>query len=245
MVGLVDYVREGSEKVPLILSYGPDVSIGSVGYDNARVTLSVGYAIVNSGLSGENEGLRRQLEFGISSTQSWDVQISVKTQTGEESPSTIWSSFVGQAPASCPGSTAPKRLMLRFAHAKLQESEEMVRVKVSIERTSQSASSGLRINGIPVAIEPMGPIFNRRPLLEDTTTTSSAASLRTFSTVDSNKTTSNGLEPKKTGRALAAEKSIASLIRRNYICERGPRHPLMSRFYITVARTRSQMAISP
>lgn len=180
MVGLVDQVREGSEKVPVLLGYGPDVAIGPVSYDSSRVTLSVGYAIIRGGENVETEGMRRQLEFGVSSTQSWDVQIHVKTQHGEESPSTLWTSFVGQAPSYA--GVAPKRLILRFAHAMLTSSEEMVRVKVSIERTS-SATSGVRINGIPVTIESMEPDHPRRPLLEETASTS-GLSLRTFSTVD-------------------------------------------------------------
>ncbi|KAI9632439.1 uncharacterized protein MKK02DRAFT_30252 [Dioszegia hungarica] len=209
VVGLVDYVREGSEKVPVLRSYGPDVSIGSVGYDTSRVTLSVGYAIV-SGETGGNEHLRRQVEFGISSTQSWDVQIHVKTQHGEESPSTVWTSFVGQAPSNVAGQALPKRLVLRFAHAPLADGEEMVRVSVSIERTS--SSSGVRINGIPVTVEPMERPASKRPLLQDGAS-GSAISVNTLSTMES----PVQMEDHKSGRTLTAEKSIAGLVRRNYI----------------------------
>jgi hypothetical protein len=215
VVGLVDYVREGSEKVPVLLGYGPDVSIGNVTYDTTRVTLSVGYAIVDGGESGGVEGLRRQVEFGITSTQSWDVQIQVKTQHGEESPSRVWTSFVGQAPSTSSG-VLPKRLILRFAHPPLQPDEELVRVKVSIERTS-SSSSGVRINGIPVAIEPMEPQASRRPLLDETASTS-GISLHTMSTVDAAREDVDIKKP-TSGRHQAAEKSIAGLIKRNYICE--------------------------
>lgn len=219
VVGLVDYVREGSEKVPVLLSYGPDVSVGAVGYDTARVTLSVGYAIVNMGLFGENEGLRRQIEFGLSSTQSWDVQVQVRTQNGEESASTQWTSFVGQAPPSSTSSTAPKRLVLRFAHARLASSEELVRINVSIERTS-SSSPGVRINGIPVTIEPMAPLPTTRPVLTETASASgiSLRTLSTLGTVDPMNTTEGSVDmTRNPGRSAAAEKSIASMIRRNYI----------------------------
>jgi hypothetical protein len=220
VVGLVDYVREGSEKVPVLLSYGPDVSIGAVEYDTARVILSVGYSIVNDHLSGTNEGLRRQTEFGLSSTQSWDVQVHIKAQNGEESPSTVWTSFVGQAPPPSPGATAPKRLILRFAHAALQTDEELVRVKVSIERTSSSSSPGVRINGIPVVIEPMSTPGLRRPLLEETASTS-AVSLRTMSTVETMASIDSPKPKKQTDSVKTAtlERNIASLIKRNYICE--------------------------
>jgi hypothetical protein len=219
MVGLVDHVREGGEKVPVLSSYGPDVSVGSVNYDTARVTLSIGYAIVNMGLFAENEGLRRQVEFGLSSTQSWDVQIQVRTQNDEESSSALWTSFVGQAAPASSSLSAPKRLVLRFAHAPLGSSEELVRINVSIERTS-SASPGVRINGIPVTIEPMNPTPIRRPVLEETASASgiSLRTLSTLGTVDTIATNDGSVETKRNpGRSLSAEKSIASMIRRNYI----------------------------
>lgn len=218
VVGLVDQVREGSEKVPVLLDYGPDVSIGLVGYDTVRDTLSVGYAIVHGGTNPEKEGLRRQIEFGLSSTQSWDVQISIKLQSGEESPSTLWSSYVGQAAPSERGGTLPKRLILRFAHAQLQADEELIRVKVSIESTSHS-SSGIRINGIPVTIEPVEPHFlSKRPLLAETVS-ASGISLRSMSTMDSLPTQKSISADKL--RAPARERNIASLNRRNYICKSG------------------------
>lgn len=214
MVGLVDYVAEGSDKVPLLNNYGPDISISSVEYDTARVTLSVGYAVVNSGQEGE--GSSRQTEFSLSSTQSWDVQIHVKTQQGQQSSSTEWSSFVGQMSPISVKAAAPKRLVLRFAHAPLLPDEELVRVKVSIERTT-SVNPGIRINGIPVTIERMPARPPKRPLLDDNGS-SSAISLRTLSTVGPMTTDTVSLK-REGSRTAAAEKSIASLIRRNYICK--------------------------
>jgi hypothetical protein len=218
MVGLVNQVRDGSEKVPVLLDYGPDVSFGSVSYDPVRVTLSVGYAIVGTGYTGDGHAPRRQVEYGISSTESWDIQIHVKTQHGEESPSTSWTSFVGQSPPVSFGSPAPKRLVVRFCHASLMEHEELVRVKVSIERTSSSAS-GVRINGIPVTIEPMNIHVDKRPLLEETASTS-GVSLRTMSTMEPLSTRDVSSERRRSvDRSQAAGKGIAALIKRNYICK--------------------------
>ena len=243
VTGLVDYVREGSEKVPTLLGYGQDISVGSFGYDTARVTLSLGYAVVRG--EEDADGKRRQIEFGMSSTESWDVQIHVKTQHGEESISSVWTSFVGQAPAPLPGAKAPKRLVLRFAHAKLQEHEELVRVKVSIERTS-SSSSGVRINGIPVTVETMDAKSVRRPLLEDIQSTS-GISLRSLSTVDTQQTLDTA-ESRLIGsrRLPATERAIASMIKRNYICEclvisPARAHP---RLHLLAARARAQVASS-
>ncbi|KAK8861436.1 hypothetical protein IAR55_002255 [Kwoniella newhampshirensis] len=224
VVGLVEYVRDGSEKVPVLLGYGPDVTVGSVGYDTSRVTLSVGYAIVSGGQNPETEDLRRQIEFGLSSTQSWDVQITVKTQHGKDSASTVWNSLVGQAPTSVVGAAAPKRLILRFAHAQLEPGEELVRVNVSIERTT-SATSGVRINGVPVTIEQMQAHIPTRPLLEETASMTgiSLRTMSTMSTVESLPTTTTSREGSmvvrraESSRSEAALKGVASLIRRNYI----------------------------
>ena len=217
MVGLVNQVRDGSEKVPVLLDYGPEVSFGGVSYDPVRVTLSVGYAIVAEGHLGEGHVPRRQVEIGISSTESWDIQIHVKTQHGEESPSTSWTSFVGQSPPISHGGPSPKRLIVRFCHAALTEYEELVRVKVSIERTSSSAS-GVRINGIPVTIEPMSVHVDKRPLLEETASTS-GISLRTMSTMEPMSVNRMSSERRRSvDRSQAAGKGIAALIKRNYIC---------------------------
>jgi len=217
MVGLVNQVRDGSEKVPVLLDYGPEVSFGNVSYDPVRVTLGVGYAIVAGGHSGDGHVPRRQVEFGISSTESWDIQIHVKTQHGEESPSTSWTSFVGQSPPVSYGALPPKRLIVRFCHAPLTDYEELVRVKVSIERTSSSAS-GVRINGIPVTIEPMSTHVDKRPLLEETASTS-GISLRTMSTMEPMSINKMSSERRRSvDRSQAAGKGIAALIKRNYIC---------------------------
>lgn len=206
----------------MLLGYGPDVSIGSVSYDTSRVTLGVHYAIVNNGTeNAETESLRRQVEFGLSSTQSWDIQINVKTQSGKETPSTFWTSFVGQVPTVDPNTRAPKRLILRFAHSPLEPGEELVRVNVSIEQTTGS-TAGVRINGIPITIERMRPTDEtgqapKRPLLEDTASMT-GVSLRTISTIVDKQ------EGRKDEREGVVQKGISSLVKRNYICESSNAH---------------------
>ena len=221
IVGLVDFVREGSEKVPVMLNYGTDISIGDVNYDTDRFTFTVNYTIVKEFAdngTGE-EGVRRQIEFGLSSTQSWDVQIGIKAQQGEDAPSAFWSSYVGQAPSADYGYPAPKRLVLRFAHDQLGADEELTRVNVSIERTSASAASGVRINGIPVIVEPMTFQTNTRALLQETASIT-AVSLKTLSTLDT-VSIKNALPSNEvvSTRNLVSERNIASMIRRNYICK--------------------------
>lgn len=181
MVGLVDYTREGSEKVPVLRQFGPDVTVGSVTYDPARATLTAGYTII---------GDQSQVEFAFSPVQGWEVSVQTKA-AGR------WSAAVLQSGAG--------RLVLRITHAPL--TEELIRYRVSIESTS--ASAGVRVNGVPTAVEPLEPPAPKRPLLEDV---GSGISLRTFSTMDS-------VRVKRDDRELATEKSIASLVRRNYICE--------------------------
>ena len=217
VVGLVDHVREGSEKVPVLLGYGADVSIGAMDYDTARITLAVGYAIINPS-TPEEEGARRYIEFGLSSTESWDVQIHVKTQSGDDSSSAAWTSFVGRAPSLVPDGKAPKRLILRFSHAALDANEELVRVKVTIEQTATSSTPNVRLNGIPVNIQSMEQHRENRPVLQETASTS-AVSLKTISTKRSVHS-QDGKSVTRTGereRSPSAERGIASLVRRNYI----------------------------
>ncbi|EIW69033.1 hypothetical protein TREMEDRAFT_31220 [Tremella mesenterica DSM 1558] len=216
VTGLVDYAREGSEKVPVVLNFGPEVSIGSIGYDTARVTLSMGYAVVKGEVDGYGDGKRRQVEVGFSSTQSWDIQIHVKTQQGQESPSTVWTAIVGHAPPTDLGSKAPNRLILRLTHAPLQEHEELIRVKVSIERTSSSIS-GVRINGIPVTVESIDARAPQRRVLEETESTS-GISLRSIGSEETTQASGpTDVRMNGSGRSQAAEKAIASMIKRNYI----------------------------
>ncbi|WVO18047.1 hypothetical protein L204_105745 [Cryptococcus depauperatus] len=214
LVNLVNYMREGSSSVPVLLGYGPNVSIGTVAYDPSRVTLDVHYAIIDDCAENqETEGLRRQIEFGLSSEESWDVQVKVKAQLETESSSTMWSCFVGQAPALSPNSLLPKRLIVRFSHVPLKPEEELVRASVSIERTT-SSSAGVRINGIPMTIECMEPppsFLPDRPLLEETASIT-GLSLETLGTsVEKLK------EDEKQEKEDATQKEITSLIKRNYI----------------------------
>lgn len=223
LVGLVNYVRDGSEMVPVLLNYGKDIGISGVSYDTARVRLSANYAVVQS--EDRDDGTRRQIEFGLSSSLGWDIQLQVKTQSGEETASAGWSSFVGQSPPAFPGAAAPKRLVVRFVHSQLQLGEELVRVKVEIEQTASLATGGrVRINGNLVPVQHMESIVPLRNLLEGSPG-NSAISLAATETIESSRTGSpegsvTGLQFRK-GRDEATARSVASLIRRNYICECG------------------------
>ena len=175
MVGMVDYTREGSERVPVLQHFGQDISIGSITCDPARGSMSVGYVIVSD---------QGKIEFAMSQVPGWEVQVHSKDQS--------WLASVGQTGG---------KLVLRISHLPL--AEELVRYRVTIESTS--AFQGVRVNGTVATIEPLDPPVPKRPLLEGT----SSVSLRTFSTIES--------ETAKSPRNLAVEKSIASLVRRNYI----------------------------
>ncbi|BEI90231.1 uncharacterized protein CcaverHIS019_0303010 [Cutaneotrichosporon cavernicola] len=157
IVGLVDFVRDGSEKMPSLLSYGDSVIISDMSYDPARVMLSTSYNVIKT--DDIEDGTKRQLEFGMSSTLGWDVQIQAKNQNGEDSSSTMWNTFVGQLPPLVSGSPSPKRLLFRLNHAQLRGDDERVIVKVSIEQTASSPTRGrVRINGTPVPVQQMESI---------------------------------------------------------------------------------------
>lgn len=218
--GLVDFVREGSDKMPSLLSYGESVIISDMSYDPARVMLSTHYNVIKT--DDVKDGTKRQLEFGLSSTLGWDVQIQAKTQSGEESPSTGWMTFVGQSPPAVPGSAAPKRLVFRLVHAQLRGSDERVIVKVSIEQTASSSTGGrVRINGSPVPVQQMESIAPLRNLLDGSPGASAISLPATTNSEDTSRTGSpqESYEHLRRGRSIVAERSVASLIRRNYICE--------------------------
>ncbi|BEI82433.1 hypothetical protein CcaverHIS002_0303010 [Cutaneotrichosporon cavernicola] len=136
IVGLVDFVRDGSEKMPSLLSYGDSVIISDMSYDPARVMLSTSYNVIKT--DDIEDGTKRQLEFGMSSTLGWDVQIQAKNQNGEDSSSTMWNTF---------DLPSPKRLLFRLNHAQLRGDDERVIVKVSIEQTASSPTRG-RLNSM-------------------------------------------------------------------------------------------------
>lgn len=244
LVGLVNYVREGSETVPVLLDYGKDIGISGLSYDTGRVMLSTTYAVVQS--NDGSDGTRRQIEFGLSSNLGWDIQVQVKTQSGEETPSAEWSSFVGQSPPVIPGAAAPKRLVVRFVHSQLQPGEELVRVKLEIEQTASLSTGGrVRINGKVVPVQSMESVAPLRNLLEGSPG-NSATSLAETETTESSRTGSpdgsvTGLQYRK-GRDAATARSIASLIRRNYICEFAFQVKVDFRLYFTIAGARTEMA---
>ena len=80
MVGMVNYTREGSERVPVLQHFGQDVSIGSITSDPARGSMSVAYAIVSD---------HGAIEFALSQVPGWDVQVHSKEQS--------WTEITGQA----------------------------------------------------------------------------------------------------------------------------------------------------
>lgn len=199
----------------MLLDYGKDIGISGASYDTSRVMLSTSYAVVQSD-DGSSDGTRRQIEFGLSSSLGWDIQLQVKTQSGEETPSAEWSSFVGQSPPVYPGASAPKRLVVRFVHSPLQPGEELVRVKLEIEQTASLATGGrVRINGNPIPVQPMESIAPLRDLL-DGSPGNSAISFTGTETTESS--LAGSPEGSMKGRDAATARSIASLIRRNYIC---------------------------
>lgn len=238
LVSLVDYVRDGSEKVPVLLGYGEDIAISAVSYDPSRVTLSANYSVVKSDESAD--GTRRQMEFGLSSTQGWDVQLQIKTQTGGDSTSTGWSSFVGQSPPTIPGSEAPKRLVLRFVHSELESTEELVRVRVTIEQTATpTGNARVRINGHPVAVQQMESISSLKNLLDESPGASAVSLATVDTTTPSHAGSSDGsTEAKKKRRiTLAMQRGISSLIKRNYICELFPRSCSHARLHLSSTGT--------
>jgi hypothetical protein len=247
LVGLVDHIREGSDCVPRLSGYGKGVAMGSVAFDPVRVTLAVNYSIINdpdietegaesvraaSTLQGaealqmlrERRRLERKVEFSLSSTQSWDVRIHVRSHFQEDSDVASWTS---SAERSSSASDRSPQIVLRFSHPPLEPEEDLARVSVSVERTSSSgSSSSLRINGVPVTIQDLAPrsLQSMPPHLLRSTPSASGISLRTMSTANNSYSRPSSLKSDRTWtssrreRSPVSEKNLAGLIRRNYIC---------------------------
>lgn len=247
LVGLVDHIREGSDRVPILAGYGKGVAMGSVAFDTTRVTLSVNYSIINepdtgtesaessrsaSTLQGaealqtlrERRRLERKVEFSLSSSQSWDVRIHVRSHFRDDNDTASWTSSVERLASR---DRTPPQIILRFSHPPLEPGEDLARVSISVERTSSSgSSSSLRINGIPVAIEDSAPrsLHPVHPRLLRSSPSASGISLRTMSTANNSYSRPASLRSDRTWtssrreRSPASDKNLAGLIRRNYIC---------------------------
>ncbi|KAH9074795.1 hypothetical protein EDB83DRAFT_2353373 [Lactarius deliciosus] len=251
VLGLLKTTIKRRSRVPLLTGYGNGVAISRIRFDLNRESLTLEYSVIpededhhsthsSDNLQGldelhairEHRRLTRTVEFGIPLHEGWDIQIS--TQASSDKVSQLpWSASAYRGSSAEAGSTSggptsdTETLLYRVKHAALLNDHSLLKVQVVIER---SASSGLRLNGLPQSVE---SIEERNPaaylmspqMLQDATSTadisfhtvSSAATVRsTLSGSSASKGVSQPLRS-TTERSAAQEKSILSRVRRNYI----------------------------
>jgi hypothetical protein len=251
VLGLLKTAIKRRSRVPLTTGYGNGVSVSRIRFDLNRESLTLEYSIIPEdddhpsthtpdNLQGldelhairEHRRLTRTVEFSIPLKEGWDVQIS--TQASSDKVAQLpWSAraYRNSVAASISSSGSPvsdsDNLLLRVNHAAVLDDHSLLKVQIVIER---SASSGLRLNGIPQVVE---TIEERNPtsylmsqqMLQDATSTADVSFLTTSSNATGGSTLSGSSGSRavlqhprpNAGRTAAQEKSILSRIRRNYI----------------------------
>lgn len=137
-----------------------------------------------------------------------------------------WTTRANRGSSTLPSSTTSRpldKITFDVKHSPLPDENAILKVRVHIEH---SASSGLRLNGLPqkvVEVEERDPAsyYMSQSMLQDATSTAelsfqtvSTASTNGSATTVSSRTTER---PTRTERTPAAEKSILSRVKRNYI----------------------------
>ncbi|KAJ7623607.1 hypothetical protein FB45DRAFT_926218 [Roridomyces roridus] len=241
-LGLLKTVMKRGSRIPKLTGYGNGVSIERVRFQLDREALTVDYAIIpedeehpasGQGIDElhairEQRRLTRSIECVLPSGEGWDVQVSTKASS-EEVERLPWS--VRAIRSSSFPSTAEfseglplDQIVVRLSHAPLIDEHSVLKVRVVVEISGSSA--GLRLNGLPQTIQDVeerdpSSYFISKQILQDVSSTAdlsfnTTSSIHTTSSLGS--TTSEPTIPRPpTERSAAAEKSILSRVRRNYI----------------------------
>ncbi|CDO69690.1 hypothetical protein BN946_scf184851.g78 [Trametes cinnabarina] len=243
-VGLFKIVQDRGTRIPLLTGYGNGVTVERIRFAVDREALTVDYSIVPEDDDQQQPSehsleelhtireirrLTRAVEFSLSSAHGWDVQLS--TKGSEEVSQLPWTAHATR-PSSSPadsGSADQPKFILNVKHAPLPNDHSVLKVRVVIELSGPS--SGLRLNGIPQPIEELGArdpssFFISQSMFQDASSTAdksfaTQSSVATAATSTSRASTI-GLERPQISRTLtersaAAEKSILSRVKRNYI----------------------------
>ncbi|KAI8456997.1 hypothetical protein BY996DRAFT_4578948 [Phakopsora pachyrhizi] len=238
--GFVDYVRAQSTQIPIVSYYGHAIDLGSVSFDKAQEELNIQYSILPEELLLEGEEtdqgtvekpkiplskFHRSVELKLPADQGWDVQVKIDDKIAEIGDQTF--DFVAE---KLPGSY---RTALRISHAKIPEENQLMRVKVIVQRLA--GGSLIRVNEKPVQPNILELTFNGSSLqiLLDDTKSISNLSLSSQDSDDSKLVldTASDVDPLDSNRSptpivcskpVKAENSlrtavIAPWLRRSYI----------------------------
>ncbi|KAJ7460736.1 hypothetical protein FB451DRAFT_1270154 [Mycena latifolia] len=239
-LGLLKTVMKRGSRIPKMTGYGNGVSIERIRFQIDREALTVDYAIIpeeeehpasGQGIDElhalrEQRRLTRSIECVLPSGEGWDVQVSTKASSEEVErlPWTVRAIRSSSFPSSTELTLPLDQIVVRLSHAPLLDEHSVLKVRVVVERSGPSV--GLRLNGLPQTIQDIeerdpSSYFISQQILQDVSSTAdlsfnTASSMRTTSSVGS--TSSGPAIPRPpTERTAAAEKSILSRVRRNYI----------------------------
>ncbi|RXW24855.1 hypothetical protein EST38_g1024 [Candolleomyces aberdarensis] len=238
ILSLFKTVIKRGGRVPKLIGYGNGVSIERIRFQIDREALSVEYAIIpdddTHSLEGsqhgldelhqirENRRLTRSVECVLPSLEGWDVQVTLKASS-EDVEQLPWSAQAIKTNSNPSSIGPPDQLLLRITHAALLDDHSVLKVKLAIE--ASGGTRGLRLNGLPKKIldtEQRDPTSHTIPrqILQDIASAADL-SIRTASSVGTVASSISG-SPSLPGlsnpeRTAAAQKSILSRVKRNYI----------------------------
>jgi hypothetical protein len=243
-LGLLKTVMKRGGHVPKLTGYGNGVSIERIRFQIDREALTIDYAIIpeddevmaqHEHIQGmdevhalrEQRRLTRSIECVLPSSEGWDVQITTKASS-EEVEQLPWSAHAIRS-SSNPATShlspvAPDQILLRLSHAALIDDHSVLKVRVVIEISGPS--SGLRLNGLPQTIQDVedrdpSSYFISEQILQDVSSAvdlsfNTTSSIGTVNSATSNQSIQTLVRP-NTERTAAADKSVLSRVRRNYI----------------------------
>ncbi|KAJ7230566.1 hypothetical protein GGX14DRAFT_411447 [Mycena pura] len=232
-------MKRGS-RIPKITGYGNGVSIDRIRFQIDREALTIDYAIIpeedEHAASGqgidelhalrEQRRLKRSIECILPAGQGWDVQVSTQASS-EEVERLPWSVHAIRSSSfpSTAEETGPlDQIVIRLTHAPLIDEHSVLKVRVVVEISGPTA--GLRLNGLPQTIQDVeerdpSSYFISQQILQDVSSTTDLSFNTTSSLHSTSSTMSVSSGPSvprpPTERSAAAEKSILSRVKRNYI----------------------------
>ncbi|KAF8972730.1 hypothetical protein BDZ97DRAFT_1782409 [Flammula alnicola] len=240
-LSLLKTVIKRGGRVPKLAGYGNGVSIERLRYQTDREALTIDYAIIPDdeehsihhelGLQGmdevhalrEHRRLTRSIECVLPSLEGWDVQVTMKGSS-EEVENIPWSAHAMRSSSNPSIVSSPDQVLLRLTHGALTHDDAVLKVKVVIEVSG--ATRGLRLNGLATKIhdleerDPSSHIIPQK-ILQDVASAVdlSIQTSSSIGTVSSTASSTSGMPHVRPNveRTPAAEKSILSKVRRNYI----------------------------
>lgn len=227
-------VKRGN-RVAKLVGYGNGISIERMRYQIDREALVLDYAVIpdeddhhETNLQGmdevlalrEHRRLTRSVECVLPTLEGWDVQVSVRGSS-DDVEKIPWSAHAIRSKFT---SSLSDQILLRVTHGALMDADAVLKVKVVIEVSR--GTRGLRLNGLPTKVQDIedrdpSSRFIPQKLLQDVASVvdlsvQSSSSVGTVSTTGSS-VIGQPLTHAHSERTPAAEKSILSKVRRNYI----------------------------